>query len=313
MPNGQFLPGALSCAMSEGHWFVADEFDLAEPAVMNVLYPILEGQKHLTVPNTGRVLLAQDGFRFFATQNGTTYVGRKQLPKTLRSRFLEIFFENFSQDELTYIIKQRKLSDFGELHLDLEKFAPCIASTITIVNEYIEKNRPGLLGAPKLILTMREVIKWIRRKQQKPHVSWEEHALRLLESRIPKQYYQDFLVCLKDQRALPGLIDAPIQIEIDQEQISLFRSPDLTISYDFLNREAVEQMQLSSAPKSFLLALWRIFAAVEQHEPVLLLGPTCYKSHLIKVWAKLTNRQSNICTITCSTSTETNDLIGSIR
>ncbi|UJR09471.1 hypothetical protein I4U23_013709 [Adineta vaga] len=313
MPNGEFLPGSLSCAMSEGHWFVADEFDLAEPAVMNVLYPILEGQKHLTVPNTGRILLAKDGFRFFATQNGTTYIGRKQLPKTLRSRFLEIFFENFSQDELTFIIMQRKLPGSQRLNLDLEKFAPRIASTITIVNQSIENKFPGLLGAPKLILTMREVIKWIGRKQKKPDVSWEEHALRLLESRVPKQYYQDFLVCLKDQHALPGLIDAPIQIRIDEKQISLFRSPDLTISYDFTNRNAVEQLQLSSAPKSFLLALWRIFAAVEQHEPVLLLGPTCYKSHLIKVWAKLTNKQSNLCTLTCSTSTETNDLIGSIR
>ncbi|CAF4468675.1 unnamed protein product, partial [Didymodactylos carnosus] len=143
MPNGEFLYGALSRAMLDGHWFVADEFDLAEPAMMNVLYPILEGQHHLTVPNTGQTLIARDGFRFFATQNGTSYVGRKQLPKTLRSRFLEIHFHEFTKEELEFIIIQRKLpstlsaSFQARFNDDLKQVASRIASTVTILNQYI--------------------------------------------------------------------------------------------------------------------------------------------------------------------------------
>ncbi|CAF3897145.1 unnamed protein product, partial [Rotaria sp. Silwood1] len=97
--------------------------------VMNVLYPILEGQQHLTVPNTGQTLVARDGFRFFATQNGTSYVGRKQLPKTLRSRFLEIQFHSFSEKELEFIIIQRKSTSSVStssktFHDDLKLVAP---------------------------------------------------------------------------------------------------------------------------------------------------------------------------------------------
>ncbi|CAF2953951.1 unnamed protein product [Rotaria sp. Silwood2] len=319
MPNGEFLYGALSRAMLDGHWFVADEFDLAEPAVMNVLYPILEGQQHLTVPNTGQTLIARDGFRFFATQNGTSYVGRKQLPKTLRSRFLEIQFHAFTEKELEFIIIERKLTSTisesvpAKFNDDLKRIAPQIASTVSILNQYIQEKQRPLFGAAKLGLTMREVIKWINRKQRKNDVDWEEHALRLLESRVPNKFYDEFIQCLRNERAFPLLMDPQFRVKIENNQISLHCPPRLPISYSFADTKIAVDLQLSNAPQNFLLSLWRIFAAVEQHEPVLLLGPTCYKSYLIKIWSKLMAKEFDICTITCSTSTETNDLIGSIR
>ncbi|CAF3432646.1 unnamed protein product [Rotaria socialis] len=318
MPNGEFLNGALSRAMLDGDWFVADEFDLAEPAVMNVLYPILEGQQCLTVPNTGQTLMARDGFRFFATQNGTSYVGRKQLPKTLRSRFLEIQFHSFTEDELKYIIIQRKSTSTvskasAKFDDDLEKVAPKIASMVTNLNKEIDEKQQPLLGAPKLGLTMREVIKWINRKQRKTDVDWDEHALRLLESRVPKKLNDAFIRCLKI--SFPDLIEQVSHVKIEGNQISLTRPLCLPISYKFANFDAAINLQLSSATASqnLLLSLWRVFAAAEQHEPILLLGPTCYKTELIKIWSKLMAKESELCIITCSTSTETNDLIGSIR
>ncbi|CAF3998811.1 unnamed protein product, partial [Didymodactylos carnosus] len=315
MPTGEFLNGALSRAMLDGDWFVADEFDLAEPAVMNVLYPILEGQQYLTVPNTGQTLMARDGFRFFATQNGTSYVGRKQLPKTLRSRFLEIQFHSFTEKELEFIIIQRKSTSTvskssAVFDDDLKKVAPQIASMVTNLNRQIIEKQQPILGAPKLGLTMREVIKWINRKQRKPDVDWYEHALRLLESRVPKNLNSVFITCL--QTSFGQLIDPPSHVKIEGNQISLNRPPSLPISYTFTNLDAAINLQLSSAPQKLLLSLWRVFAAVEQHEPILLLGPTCYKSELIKIWSKLMAKESELCIITCSTSTETNDLIGSI-
>ena len=318
MPNGEFLYGALSRAMRDGHWFVADEFDLAEPAVMNVLYPLLEGQQHLTVPNTGQTLLARDGFRFFATQNGTSYVGRKQLPKTLRSRFLEIKFHSFSEKELEFIIVQRKSTSTVSVtsksfNDDLKRIAPQIAATVTSLNRYIDEKQRPLFGAPKLSVTMREVIKWINRKQRNVDVEWEDHALLLLESRVPTKFHDEFLQCLRQEHAFPKLIDPSIKVKIEQNQISLLRPPRLPISYSFEDVNAARDLQISAAPQNVLLALWRVFAAVDQHEPVLLLGPTCYKSYLIKTWAKLMAKESDLCTITCSTSTETTDLIGSIR
>jgi midasin (ATPase involved in ribosome maturation) len=312
MPNGDFLYGSLSRAMIDGKWFVADEFDLAEPAVMNVLYPILEGQQQIIVPNTDKILSVHDGFRFFATQNGTNYIGRKQLPKTLRSRFLEIHFQPFTEKELEFIIIQRQSTESTSFTNELKTFASRIASTVIHFNRYIEEKQRPLLGARKLQLTMREVIKWIHRKQNKPDVTWEEHALRLFESRVPSVFYKEFIQCLKQDQLLPKLIDSPVKLKVENNQISLCSS-GCPISYSFIDANAAKDLYLSSASQNFLLSLWRIFAAVDQHESVLLLGPTSYKSYLIKVWAKLMAKESNLCTITCSTSTETSDLIGSIR
>jgi hypothetical protein len=46
LPSGKggfhFSEGALIKAMRCGYWFLADEFNLAEPAVMSILYPVLE-------------------------------------------------------------------------------------------------------------------------------------------------------------------------------------------------------------------------------------------------------------------------------
>jgi MoxR-like ATPase len=44
-------------------------FNLADPAVMSTLFPILEGGKSIRIPGTSKDIVATEGFRFFATQN----------------------------------------------------------------------------------------------------------------------------------------------------------------------------------------------------------------------------------------------------
>ena len=94
-PTVNSLQEALARAMMNGDWFLCDEFDLAEPAINNILYPLIEGQNYLRVPNSSIVFMASTGFRFFATQNGSTYAGRHEAPITLRSRFIRIDFPPF--------------------------------------------------------------------------------------------------------------------------------------------------------------------------------------------------------------------------
>lgn len=60
--------GALHRAIVQGKWFVADEFNLADPAVMSMLFPLLEGRPEFTSPVTGETLQVHRNFRFFATQ-----------------------------------------------------------------------------------------------------------------------------------------------------------------------------------------------------------------------------------------------------
>ncbi|CAF1101782.1 unnamed protein product [Didymodactylos carnosus] len=75
-----FQKGALYRAMENGWWFLADEFNLADPSVMDMLFPLLEGKNCITIPSSGKVITAKSGFQFFATQNDASYANRHQLP-----------------------------------------------------------------------------------------------------------------------------------------------------------------------------------------------------------------------------------------
>ena len=102
-----FCYGALARAMLNGDWIILDEFDLADPAVTSMLAPLLEGRRSLTIPNTNLTVTAKSSFRLFATQNGSSYAGRKPLPLSLRSRFAEIRVLEFNSTELANIIALR--------------------------------------------------------------------------------------------------------------------------------------------------------------------------------------------------------------
>ncbi len=54
------------------------------------LQPLLEGKQTVVLPGSDTVIQVHPKFRFFAAQNDAAYGGRKQLPVSLRARFLQI-------------------------------------------------------------------------------------------------------------------------------------------------------------------------------------------------------------------------------
>eukprot|EP00966_Prymnesium_polylepis_P101871 2359290-Prymnesium_polylepis.1 len=112
VPSGsgfKYKEGVLVQAMQKGYWFLADEFNLADPAVMSTLAPLLEGTRELSIPGRAPVR-ARPGFRFFATQNAAKYAGRNKLPETLRSRFLEAQVQDFDDEEIELIFNRKFLT-----------------------------------------------------------------------------------------------------------------------------------------------------------------------------------------------------------
>lgn len=96
---GSFLPidgefvfknGPLTRAVLDGHWFLADEMNLADPAILNFINPLLEGRDQLQIPGTRKPVQRHPDFRFFATQNDVSLGGRNRLPDSMRNRFLEV-------------------------------------------------------------------------------------------------------------------------------------------------------------------------------------------------------------------------------
>ena len=105
----------LLAMCEEGHWFLSDEFNLADPNILAVLAPILEKGGSLRVPGRGKVH-PRPGFRFFATQNDASYKGRNKLPATLRARFLEAQVQDFSEQDIQEIF-EKKLAKMPHLNI----------------------------------------------------------------------------------------------------------------------------------------------------------------------------------------------------
>ena len=71
MVNGsmEFLYGNLAVAMRDGHLFVMNEIDRADPGQLAGLHDVLEGHPLVIATNGGEVINAHENFRFIATGN----------------------------------------------------------------------------------------------------------------------------------------------------------------------------------------------------------------------------------------------------
>lgn len=65
-------------------------------------------------------------------------------------------------------------------------------------------------------------------------------------------------------------------------------------------------------PASFQKALVRLVFAVQAAEPVLLVGPTCYKTLLVETWATIMGVQNDLLRCNLTKENEAGDLLGSM-
>ena len=174
MPTGggfQYQDGELVKAMKNGGWFLADEFNLADPNIMSMLSPLLEGQGSLRLEGE-RTVTAHPAFRFFATQNDSNYAGRNKLPPTLRARFLEMQVHAFEKKDIVEIWDHRIREQSTALTGEQSELIATVYSEL----------RSDANGSPQVSLTMREIDKWCgsksgrfgRFKKIAPHASMNE-------------------------------------------------------------------------------------------------------------------------------------------
>ena len=313
-----FQQGALYRAMVAGDWFLSDEFNLADPNIMNMLVPILEGAKEFTIPGTDERIAIGDGFRFFATQNPDgKYAGRNKLPPTLRSRFIEVQIGDFTIQELEEILLRRKgiipnsvdrISSNARL-----KIAKALATVYTKVNA---------LKFDDMQLTMRDIIKWSRRRLELfPEPLSEEHELHqwcyagwsLLMPKLNNtelvSKLREALVTSFDVAQLPSNIDKQIftRNPKDPSKLASISIDNIVLADINLNIERCS-FAFEQWPQKFQTALARLFVASRCNEPCLLVGVTSYKSLLISTWLELTNSSSEVCHL--AAETESSDLLG---
>lgn len=312
-----FQKGGLYRAMETGAWFLADEFNLADPNVMSILSPLLEGGRTILVPDSNEAVSAKEGFHFFATQNNAQdYAGRNKLPPSLRSRFMEVEVEDFETDELQEILTNRPVQIRSGITRTVSENA---ARQLALVYGQLK----GCNEAQRI--TMRELIKWIRRRfnfhgKQDENLAWFYSGQALLLPRAATE---------KSARVISTALEQEFNISHGPGQmvgsppldpnIARFTSTGGQDSFVVIVGSAHCEVRgcLTRAPlwsdklpEAFIKSLALLFLAVDNNEPVMLVGPTAYKSVLVETWAWITGRENEVEKCFLSAETESTDLIG---
>ncbi|KAL3933399.1 MAG: hypothetical protein SGPRY_000294, partial [Prymnesium sp.] len=306
MPTGggfEYQDGELIKAMKTGGWFLADEFNLADPNIMSMLSPLLEGQGSLRLEGEHEPVRTHPRFRFFATQNDSNYAGRNKLPPTLRARFLEMQVHTFEMEDILEIWQSR-------IRAGSTLLKNAQAQLIAEVYSALRSN-----GSPQVSLTMREIEKWCSSKSGR---------FGLFKRHAPQALPNDLLYCAGLSLLLPRFVERSVDHDsILRTFASVFDNAGIVTAPEngFSGRlnvvvhkqkqkyleqniahfvrqqrggnlaELSPQLQLKVERMTESLTLQRclsqLLLATECKEPVLLVGPTAYKSYVLQLWAEL--------------------------
>jgi midasin len=97
--------------MINGHWLLLDEFNLAEPGVLERLNPLLDGENKLVITEKNcEVVNAHPDFRVFCTSNPVTYSGRKHMSAAMSNRLEKIKVREMQPKDILEIIEKKGLS-----------------------------------------------------------------------------------------------------------------------------------------------------------------------------------------------------------
>nr|XP_039270627.1 midasin-like [Styela clava] len=102
-----FVEGVLSQAIQRGDWLLIDEINLAPPETLDCLNAVLEsheGSISLLEMGDTKPIKRNQKFRIFAAMNPATDVGKKNLPVSIRNRFLELFVSEPDDDSDLFIL-----------------------------------------------------------------------------------------------------------------------------------------------------------------------------------------------------------------
>ena len=294
--------------MEHGQWFLADEFNLADPSVMTSLLPLLEGRDIVEFPGINNEIRVENGFRFFATQNDAAYANRYQLPISLRNRFLEVQVTDFDTTELVKIIMKKDQTTYSIINTAKQ-------SSIDEKNSNNIANIYKTLRIKNMNITLREIIKWLRRRKNFGIDTYYLTGYQLLSSRYSNEkeikdiFRTEYKTLSAESFDDIKPIIRPIDNDIHLEEGNLRM---------VLNGCNLSNSKLFSKgkkpPESFQKSLVRLGYAALNKEPILIIGPSCYKSLLVHTWNEISkkNSNSNIKIVHLTSDTDSSSLIGQI-
>lgn len=297
--NGvKFVEGSLRRAIRDGSVFIADEFNLATSEVLGYLTPLLSGCKYFHCSATQEKLPVNPKFSLVATQNPPEYLGRKELSEPIVQRLIRVSVLDYGTEETCDIMlakiksSQSNMSWLGAKVSNLFSGVDSEAKVREIVS--ILQNRK---------LCLRSHLKLINRLI----------TSGCLKSKSWKEGVQLHILILFGE---PHSASDTLRCEIKHSK----EEWTFVINNEKTKAEVKLPALSSSLPPRLLtsahLSMCKLAFAIAHREPVVLEGPTCYKSTLVRQLSEmvaLTGQHDSLTTLYLSELTEERDLLGGIE
>ncbi|KAL0473808.1 midasin [Neurospora intermedia] len=288
-------------AMQNGSWVLLDEMNLASQTVLEGLNACLDHRGEVYISELDQVFKRHPDFKLFAAQNPHSQGGgRKGLPSSFVNRFIVVYSDVFTKQDLLYITAKKFDKIGGETQTKLIEFMSRLDDAVVTARLF------GAQGSP-WEFNLRDTLRW-------GDLLTSDNAL--LSGRKP----DDFLDVIIRQR----FRTERDRVEVDRLFTEIFqRVPETHSLYHDIN-SSVSQVGLAtlqrnqlSQPTPFssidpihrLKEIESILIAVEQDLPCILVGPSgSGKSALLNHVAAMAGRSLVIFPL--NADVDTMDLIG---
>ncbi len=151
-----FREGPLVTAVREGHWLILDELNLAKTEILECLNRLLDDNRELFIPEQQKHIKPHKSFRIFATQNPSSYSGRKKLSRAFRNRFISLMFTDITVVDTMAILEARR-----PLVGDSKELSNYIKKVLEALINYRQRQK---VFSKDGLITMRDLLKWTGRK-----------------------------------------------------------------------------------------------------------------------------------------------------
>ncbi|KAH8894978.1 midasin [Thozetella sp. PMI_491] len=143
-------------AMKKGNWVLLDEMNLASQSVLEGLNACLDHRGEVYISELDQVFKKSPDFKIFAAQNPHHQGGgRKGLPSSFVNRFIVVYADVFTEQDLLLITASKKYDkiDQGTRHKMIEFIS-------ALDDEVVLKKSFGSLGSP-WEFNLRDTLRWL--------------------------------------------------------------------------------------------------------------------------------------------------------
>ncbi|OIW33500.1 midasin [Coniochaeta ligniaria NRRL 30616] len=288
-------------AMQNGDWVLLDEMNLASQSVLEGLNACLDHRGEVYISELDQVFKRHPDFRLFAAQNPHHQGGgRKGLPSSFVNRFIVVYADVFTEQDLLLIAQAR----FG--NLDAQLIRRMIKFISNLDDEVVSRKSFGSQGSP-WEFNLRDTLRWLELLGSSDPLLGSAKPDDLLDIVIRQRFRTE-----RDRKEVTKLFESTFEKSVSGH--TLYHDiNNLTsqVGFAVLPRSLVSQQTqfpaINAVPR--LREIESIIIAIKQDLPCILVGPSgSGKSVLLRHVAALAGKE--LVVFPLNADVDTMDLIG---